>query len=192
MSAPGPRLGLIWAEARGGVIGKDGGMPWHVPEDLAHFKERTTGHPVIMGRRTWESFPERFRPLPDRRNIVVTTDAEWAADGAERASSLDEALAQAVVDVSGRPYCVHRGEPAIMRHTLISSHGGASYDTVMNRHVFESFAMNAGICLHIRVLDGRDPHHITEAEFKALARALREATERDPRITGIPSTKGAL
>ena len=93
MSAPGPRLGLIWAEARGGVIGKDGGMPWHVPEDLAHFKERTTGHPVIMGRRTWESFPERFRPLPDRRNIVVTTDAEWAADGAERASSLDEALA---------------------------------------------------------------------------------------------------
>ena len=72
MSAPGPRLGLIWAEARGGVIGKDGGMPWHVPEDLAHFKERTTGHPVIMGRRTWESFPERFRPLPDRRNIVVT------------------------------------------------------------------------------------------------------------------------
>ena len=79
-----------------------------------------------------------------------------------------------------------------MRHTLISSHGGASYDTVMNRHVFDSFAMNAGICLHIRVLDGRDPHHITEAEFKALARALREATERDPRITGIPSTKGSL
>lgn len=105
---------------------------------------------------------------------------------------LDESLARVVVDVSGRAYCVHRGEPTIMRHTLISSHGGASYDTVMNRHVFESFAMNAGICLHVRVLDGRDPHHITEAEFKALARALREATERDPRITGIPSTKGSL
>ncbi len=89
------RIGLVWAEARGGVIGRDGGMPWHVPEDLAHFRELTTGHPVIMGRRTWESFPERFRPLPDRRNIVVTTDAAWAADGAERASSLDDALALA-------------------------------------------------------------------------------------------------
>jgi len=89
------RIGLVWAEARGGVIGRDGGMPWHVPEDLAHFRELTTGHPVIMGRRTWESFPKRFRPLPDRRNIVVTTDAAWAADGAERASSLDDALALA-------------------------------------------------------------------------------------------------
>ncbi|WP_447949520.1 dihydrofolate reductase [Microbacterium aurum] len=89
------RTGLVWAEARGGVIGRDGGMPWHVPEDLAHFRELTTGHPVIMGRRTWESFPKRFRPLPDRRNIVVTTDAAWAADGAERASSLDDALALA-------------------------------------------------------------------------------------------------
>lgn len=105
---------------------------------------------------------------------------------------LDESLARVVVDVSGRAYCVHKGEPAIMRHTLISSDGGASYDTVMNRHVFESFAMNAGICLHIRVLDGRDPHHVTESEFKALARALREATEDDPRMSGIPSTKGAL
>lgn len=89
------RIGLVWAEARGGVIGRDGGMPWHVPEDLAHFRELTTGHPVIMGRRTWESFPKRFRPLPDRRNIVVTSDAAWAADGAERASSLDDALALA-------------------------------------------------------------------------------------------------
>lgn len=105
---------------------------------------------------------------------------------------LDEALARVVVDVSGRAYCVHRGEPAIMRHTIISSDTAASYDTVMNRHVFESLAMNAGICLHVRVLDGRDPHHVTEAEFKALARALREATEMDPRMTGVPSTKGAL
>lgn len=86
------RLGLIWAEARGGVIGKDGGMPWHVPEDLAHFRSVTTGAPVIMGRRTWESFPPRFRPLPGRRNIVVTRSAAWAEDGAERAASLDAAL----------------------------------------------------------------------------------------------------
>jgi len=70
-------------------------MPWHVPEDLAHFREVTLGSPVLMGRRTWESFPERFRPLPGRRNIVVTRSQEWAADGAERAGSLDEALALA-------------------------------------------------------------------------------------------------
>ncbi|KXC06172.1 dihydrofolate reductase [Microbacterium hominis] len=89
------RLGLIWAEARGGVIGKDGGMPWHVPEDLAHFRAVTTGAPVVMGRRTWESFPPRFRPLPGRRNIVVSRDPGWADDGAERASSLDDALALA-------------------------------------------------------------------------------------------------
>ncbi len=87
-----PRLGLIWAQARGGVIGKDGGMPWSVPEDLAHFRAATTGSPIIMGRRTWESFPPRFRPLPGRRNIVVTRSSEWAAEGAERAGSLDEAL----------------------------------------------------------------------------------------------------
>ncbi|MBN9214045.1 MAG: dihydrofolate reductase [Microbacterium sp. SCN 70-200] len=87
------RLGLIWAEARGRVIGRDGGMPWHVPEDLAHFRAKTTGAPVIMGRRTWDSFPERFRPLPGRRNIVVTRNGAWEADGAERASSLDTALA---------------------------------------------------------------------------------------------------
>lgn len=90
-----PRLGLIWAEARGGIIGRDGGMPWHVPEDLAHFRAVTTGAPVIMGRRTWESFPERFRPLPGRRNIVVTRSSSWSADGAERAGSLDAALALA-------------------------------------------------------------------------------------------------
>lgn len=89
------RLGLVWAQARGGVIGKDGGMPWHVPEDLAHFKAVTSGHPVIMGRRTWESFPARFRPLPGRRNIVVTGSPSWAEPGAVRAESLDAALALA-------------------------------------------------------------------------------------------------
>ncbi|HET8896891.1 MAG TPA: dihydrofolate reductase, partial [Protaetiibacter sp.] len=67
-----PRIGLIWAEAHHAVIGAGGAMPWHLPEDLAHFKELTTGHPVIMGRRTWQSLPDRFRPLPGRRNVVVT------------------------------------------------------------------------------------------------------------------------
>ncbi|QGH69805.1 imidazoleglycerol-phosphate dehydratase HisB [Pseudactinotalea sp. HY158] len=101
---------------------------------------------------------------------------------------LDEALAQAVVDVSGRPYLVHSGEPAGQEYHLIGGHFTGS----LTRHVFESIAHHANICLHVRVLGGRDPHHIVEAQFKALARALRAAIERDPRVEGIPSTKGAL
>ncbi|HEX3648241.1 MAG TPA: imidazoleglycerol-phosphate dehydratase HisB [Pseudonocardiaceae bacterium] len=101
---------------------------------------------------------------------------------------MDEALAHAVVDVSGRPYCVHTGEPSSMAGFVVGGH----YATVLNRHVFESLAGHAQLALHVRVLDGRDPHHITEAEFKAVARALRAACEADPRLTGIPSTKGTL
>lgn len=67
-----PVIGMIWAQSENGVIGRDGAIPWHVPEDLAHFKASTLGHPVIMGRRTWESFPEKFRPLPERTNIVIS------------------------------------------------------------------------------------------------------------------------
>ena len=89
----GPRLGMIWAQASDGVIGVDGVMPWHIPEDLAHFKAVTVGHPVIMGRRTWDSLPERFRPLEGRRNIVVTREGDWTADGAEVVHDLDAALA---------------------------------------------------------------------------------------------------
>jgi dihydrofolate reductase len=90
-SAP-PGIGLIWAEAEGGVIGRDGGMPWHVPEDLAHFKQATLGAPVIMGRKTWQSLSPRFRPLPGRRNIIVTRQPDWAAEGAEVAGSVEAAL----------------------------------------------------------------------------------------------------
>lgn len=84
-------VGLIWAEAAGGVIGAEGGMPWYVPEDLAHFKETTQGAPVVMGRKTWDSLPERFRPLPGRDNIVVTRQQDWTAEGARRASTVSEA-----------------------------------------------------------------------------------------------------
>lgn len=104
---------------------------------------------------------------------------------------MDEALAHAVVDVSGRPYCVHTGEPDHMGYTTIAG-SSVPYHTVINRHVFESLAMNARIALHVRVLYGRDPHHITEAEYKAVARALREAVSLDPRVSGVPSTKGVL
>lgn len=92
-------VGMIWAQARGGVIGRAGGMPWHLPEDLAYFKKMTADCPVIMGRKTWESLPERFRPLPQRTNVVITGDAGRArsarAEGALTASSLKEALSLA-------------------------------------------------------------------------------------------------
>jgi imidazoleglycerol-phosphate dehydratase len=101
---------------------------------------------------------------------------------------MDEALAQAVVDVSGRPYCVHSGEPGSMAGFVVGGH----YPTVLNRHVFESLAFHAELALHVRVIGGRDPHHITEAEYKAVARALRAAVAPDDRITGVPSTKGVL
>lgn len=91
-------VGLIWAESEGGIIGSNGTLPWHVPEDLAHFKELTLGSPVVMGRKSWDALPERFRPLPGRRNIVVTRNAGWQADGAEVAHSVEEALTLAAVE----------------------------------------------------------------------------------------------
>jgi imidazoleglycerol-phosphate dehydratase len=101
---------------------------------------------------------------------------------------MDETLAHAAIDVSGRPYCVHTGEPEVMTGFVV----GGNYPTVLNRHVFESLAFHARIALHLRVVHGRDPHHITEAQFKAVARALRAAAETDPRLGGVPSTKGVL
>lgn len=104
---------------------------------------------------------------------------------------MDETLAHAAVDVSGRPYFVHTGEPDYMVEFTIAG-SSTPYHTVINRHVFESLAFNARIALHVRTIYGRDPHHITEAEYKAIARALRQAVEYDPRVTGVPSTKGTL
>jgi len=101
---------------------------------------------------------------------------------------LDEALAQCSVDLSGRPYLVHTGEPAGQEYVVI----GDQYLGSLTRHVFESITSHAAICLHMRVLSGRDAHHIVEAQFKALARALREAVALDPRESGVPSTKGSL
>ncbi|MEV4900505.1 imidazoleglycerol-phosphate dehydratase HisB [Citricoccus sp. NPDC055426] len=106
----------------------------------------------------------------------------------EASVPLDEALARAVVDVSGRPYLVHTGEPEGQQYHLIGGHFTGS----MTRHVFESITYHASICLHMDLVRGRDPHHIVESQFKAFARALRAAVEDDPRVTGVPSTKGAL
>lgn len=87
-------LNLIYACADNGVIGRDNALPWHLPEDLAHFRQLTMGCPVLMGRKTWDSLPPRFRPLPGRLNLVLTRQASWHAEGATRVGSLDEALAQ--------------------------------------------------------------------------------------------------
>ena len=134
----------------------------HTVEDVA----------IVLGQAVREA-------LGDKRGISRFGDATVP---------LDEALVHAVVDVAGRPYIVHTGEPEGQEYVII----GGNFVGSLTRHVMESFAYNAGIALHVRVLSGRDPHHIVEAQFKALARALRAALAVDPRVTGIPSAKGAL
>ncbi|CAN5657116.1 imidazoleglycerol-phosphate dehydratase HisB [soil metagenome] len=117
--------------------------------------------------------------LGDKRGITRFGDA---------LIPLDDALVQCAVDLSGRPYCVHSGEPAGQEYAII----GGDYFGSLTRHVFETLAQHAGIAVHVRVLGGRDPHHIVEAQFKAFARALRAAVAVDPRENGVPSTKGSL
>ena len=87
-------VGMVWAQARGGVIGADGSLPWHLPEDLALFRRLTMGSTVVMGRRTWDSLPDRFRPLPGRTNVVLTSDPRWSADGARPAASVEQVVAE--------------------------------------------------------------------------------------------------
>ncbi|MBP8880764.1 MAG: imidazoleglycerol-phosphate dehydratase HisB [Dermatophilaceae bacterium] len=134
----------------------------HTVEDVA----------IVLGDALREAFG-------DKRGIARYGDATVP---------LDEALVQAVVDVAGRPYCVHSGEPAGQEYVII----GGAYVGSLTRHVFETLAHHAGVALHVRVLGGRDPHHIVEAQFKAVARALRAAVAWDPRVSGVPSEKGTL
>jgi imidazoleglycerol-phosphate dehydratase len=138
----------------------------HVVEDTA----------IVIGQAVREA-------LGDKRGIRRFGDA---------LVPLDEALARCVVDVAGRPYAVCHGEPEAQVYALIGG-SGVPYAGSMTYHVVESLALNAGLCVHLDLVRGRDPHHIVEAQFKALARALRIAVEPDPRIADqIPSTKGAL
>jgi dihydrofolate reductase len=111
-------LAVIAAVARNGVIGRDNEIPWHLPEDMARFRELTTGHAVVMGRKTWESLPDRFRPLLGRRNVVVTRNAGWSEEGAERAASLEEALAL----VAGEPRVFVIGGAALYAAALPLAH----------------------------------------------------------------------
>ncbi|EHR60178.1 imidazoleglycerol-phosphate dehydratase HisB [Saccharomonospora cyanea] len=137
--------------------------------DAHHTVEDTA---IVLGQAIREA-------LGDKKGIRRFGDA-WIP--------MDETLAHAAIDVSGRPYCVHVGEPEQFNAFTI----GGNYPFVLNRHVFDSLSFHAQIALHVRVVHGRDPHHIAEAEYKAVARALRAATEPDPRAGGIPSTKGVL
>ena len=138
----------------------------HVVEDTA----------IVIGQALREA-------LGDKRGIRRFGDA---------IVPLDEALARCVVDVAGRPYVVCTGEPDAQVYARIGG-SGVSYQGSMTYHVVESLALNAGLCVHLDLIRGRDPHHIVEAQFKAFARALRTAVEPDPRMEGVvPSTKGAL
>jgi len=137
--------------------------------DVHHTVEDTG---ILLGQALLEA-------LGDKRGISRYGDA---------LVPLDEALAQAVVDISGRPYLVHSGEPDGFEFHLIGGHFTGS----MVRHFFEALTLNARLTVHLRLVEGRDPHHIAEAEFKAFARAFRQAKSLDPLVSGVPSTKGAL
>jgi imidazoleglycerol-phosphate dehydratase len=149
--------------------------------DAHHTVEDTA---IVLGQALREA-------LGDKRGIRRFGDA---------LVPLDEALAQAVVDVSGRPYCVHTGEPEGQAFARIGGGtpaGPGERDSVpytgsLTRHVMETLAFHAHLCLHLTLVAGRDPHHIVEAQFKAVARALRDAVAYDARVTGVPSTKGSL
>ena len=108
-------IGLIWAQSTSGVIGRDGTIPWRLPEDLARFKELTMGHTVVMGRRTWESLPRSVRPLPGRRNVVITSDPDYRADGADVVTSIEAALAEPQTWVIGGSEIYHLALPAATR-----------------------------------------------------------------------------
>ena len=151
---------------------------------LIDLKVKATGDVEIDVHHTVEDVAIVFgqalkQALGDKKGIARYGDATVP---------LDESLARAVVDISGRPFLVHSGEPAGFEFHLIGGHFTGS----MVRHVFEAITFNAGLTVHVNLLAGRDPHHIAEAQFKAFARALRKAVELDPRVSGVPSTKGAL
>jgi imidazoleglycerol-phosphate dehydratase len=137
--------------------------------DAHHTVEDTA---IVLGQALREA-------LGDKRGIRRFGDA---------LVPLDEALVQCAVDVSGRPYCVHVGEPDGQAYVVI----GGAYQGSLTRHVFETLAFHAQVAVHVRVLSGRDPHHLVEAQFKAFARAFRDAVALDPRESGVPSTKGTL
>ncbi len=159
-------VALIWAQGNGGVIGRDNTIPWHVPEDARHFRELTTGHPVVMGRKTWDSLPDHFRPLPGRTNIVVTSDRSWSQEGAIVTHDIADGLARAAESGSGRT--VVMGGSQIYTATMaladqlhvteieVDIHGGDAFAPVIDPSVWvvrtdgEWATSRTGLCYRFR------------------------------------------
>jgi len=153
------KVSLVAAVARGSVIGKGGTIPWRIPEDMAHFHALTIGHPVVMGRRTWDSLPDRFRPLPGRRNVVVTRNPDWQEEGAERATSLDDALevvagAEQVFVVGGAELYVaalSSADELLLTEIDLDVDGDVAFPP-WDRAAFDEVARDAHVCADGTVL----------------------------------------
>lgn len=202
------------AVAHGGVIGRDGGIPWHLPEDMARFRELTTGHAVVMGRRTWDSLPERFRPLPSRRNVVVTRDPGWHGDGAERAGSIEEALA--LLADAPRVFVIGGAEiyaaslpladELVLTEVDLHVEGDTAFppfdretfvETARERHVSASGIPFAFVTYARRDLPlGVDREPVEQAAWPLVTIAphtTRDALDaRLPELRGLPSDEGTL
>ena len=152
-----PKISLIYARAANGVIGKDNAKPWHLPEDLAHFKRLTQGWPVIMGRKTWDSLPARFRPLPGRTNVVITRQTGWSEAGAQPACSLADALAQ----------CSQSGQVWIMGGAQIYAQAEPLADCIEVTEIAEDFEGDAfAPALGSRWIEARRESHVAASGLK--------------------------
>ena len=149
-------LAMIWAQAKGGAIGKDGQLPWHLPEDMALFKRMTMGHAVIMGRKTWESLDPRFRPLPGRRNFVVTRDPNYHAPGAHIARSLEEAYAAATEATHDLVWLIGGGQ--LFAHAIASELADGAVVTDLNMKVPGATAFAPGVPFSWEALQANPAH----------------------------------
>jgi dihydrofolate reductase len=163
-------IGLIWAQSRNGVIGRDGALPWHIPEDLAHFRALTDGATVVMGRRTWESLPPRFRPLPGRRNVVLSRDPAYDAPGAEVVATLGSALESAVGD------CWVIGGAAVYRDAMTHADRLAITD-VDGDHDGDVHAPEIGAAWQCTATDPPTGWHTSSTGLRFRWRDLRRASE---------------
>lgn len=177
------KVSLVAAVARGGVIGLEGGLPWRIPEDLRHFRELTIGHPVVMGRRTWDSLPERFRPLLGRRNVVVTRDEAWRGEGAERAGSLEDALR--LLDRASQVFVIGGGSlyaaalplaDELLLTEIDSELEGDTFFPAWERAAFEESARE---------------HHVSETGIPFSFVTYRRLSSNEPARFGIASSGGA-
>jgi len=168
LAAAGATLGVIWAQAEDGVIGRDGTMPWHVPEDLAYFKSVTWGHPVIMGRRTWESIPARFRPFAGRTNVVLTSHGDTAGQ----------------VRTSGG---VATASPLDALRAAVAAEGGDTVWVVGGGSVYRAFLPLADVA---RVTRLRERHEHGDTTAPALSRAEWTLISRSPELGSHPSSSG--